>query len=133
MHPAVTAYNGFYTIDGYSGMYSLDYKIKFREIIEPELRKYPSQSAKFDSWGNRCYLFSSELLPLWNHKDYIISKYSNIEINNLELDFEKMKQLPCHYIFSTVKINNYSENRIYFERSFEHKDFPYRIYLYKLI
>ena len=133
LHPAVTAYNGFYTIDGYSGMYSLDYKIKFREIIEPELRKYPSQSAKFDSWGNRCYLFSSELLPLWNHKDYIISKYSNIEINNLEFDFEKMKQLPCHYIFSTVEINNYSVNHIYFERSFEHKDFPYRIYLYKLI
>ena len=28
----------------------------------------------------------------------------HIEINNLEFDFEKMKQLPCHYIFSTVEI-----------------------------
>ena len=61
LHPAVPRYNGFHTIDGYYPIYSLDYKTRFREIIIDELNKVPKLKLKFDNWGNRCYLFSSEL------------------------------------------------------------------------
>ena len=133
LHPAVPVFNGFFTIDGYSGYYDLDYKLKFREVIEPELNKFPKQLDKFDNWGNRCYLFVSELLPLWNHKDYIISKESNILINNLNYNYDKLIKLGCKYIFSTVKINIDNNPHLILQNKFEHREYPYSIYLYSLI
>jgi len=132
LHPGVPAFNGFYTIDGYSNFYSLDYKIRFREIIQPELEKNPSQLNKFDKWGNRCYLFSSELLRVWNHKDYIIPKNSNLVINKLDFNFYKLKELGCEYIISTVEINKVRNPNLVFQKKFEHANLPYSIYLYNI-
>ena len=133
LHPAVPRYNGFYMVGGYASIYSLEYKKKFREVIEKELEKIPLLKNKFDYWGNRCYLFSSELYGKWNHKDKIISKYNSFSINKLDFNIEKLKKLSCNYILSTVEINNYTENSLSFERAFELNDLPYRIYLYKII
>ena len=133
LHPAVPVFNGFFTIDGHSNYYGLDYKLKFREVIESELNKFPKQLRKFDYWGNRCYLFVSELLPLWNHRSYIISKESNILINNLNYNYDKLIKLGCKYIFSTVKINIDNNPHLILQNKFEHREYPYSIYLYSLI
>jgi hypothetical protein len=132
LSPAVPAYNGFFTIDGYSSIYGLNYKKKFREVIGSELQKYPSQLAKFDSWGNRCYLFSSELLSVWNHKDIIIPKNSGIVINKLDYNFNKLKELGCDYILSTVEVDKVQNPNLVFQKKFEHADLPYSIYLYNI-
>tara|TARA_S200000501_G_scaffold69881_1_gene61893 strand:- start:12102 stop:13868 length:1767 start_codon:yes stop_codon:yes gene_type:complete len=133
LHPAVALYNGFYTVDGYATLYSANYKDKFRDAIENELIKMPSQKLKFDNWGNRCYFFSSELIGIWNHKDEIISKNRTLSLENISFDFSKIKKLPCDYIFSTVPINNYELSKLKFVKIFEKKDLPYRIFLYELI
>ena len=61
MNPAVSLFNGFYTVDGYSTDYPLEYKHEFREIIKDELAKDEGVRGYFDDWGNRCYIFSAEL------------------------------------------------------------------------
>lgn len=37
--PAPSLMHGFYTVDGYSNNYSLEYKHRFREVIAAELEK----------------------------------------------------------------------------------------------
>lgn len=132
LHPAVSAYNQFYTIDGYSNYYNINHNIRFRDIIEPEL-KHNKILNKFDHWGNRCYLFSKELLTQWDHKNKIISKNNMIKIDFLDFNFKKLKNMGCEYLFSTVIINVNKNKKIIFEKSFERKDSPYRIYLYRII
>ena len=39
LHPAVSQYNGFYTLDTYNNFYPLTYKYEFRKIITKELEK----------------------------------------------------------------------------------------------
>lgn len=57
--PAPSLMHGFYTVDGYSNNYSLEYKHRFREVIAEELEKNEEVRVYFDLWGNRCYLFNS--------------------------------------------------------------------------
>ena len=56
--PAPALMHGFYTVDGYSNNYPLEYKHRFREVIAPEIEKNEEVRVYFDTWGNRCYLFN---------------------------------------------------------------------------
>lgn len=125
LYPAVATYNGFYTIDGYSNNYSLGYKHKFRKIISAELEKEGSIKSYFDNWGNRCYLFCSEI-----PKKYQIKKDSGLAIQNLEIDVNAMRDLGCKYIFSALPVENCVELGLQFCKVFKNKQTPYEIYLY---
>lgn len=56
--PAVTLYNGFYTLDGYSTNYPLHYKQTFRKIIEAKIGQDSSVRKLYDDWGSKCYFFA---------------------------------------------------------------------------
>jgi hypothetical protein len=133
LHPAVARHNGFYTIDGYSNLYNLDHKNKIESIISQELSKNNLLNNKFRYAGFRCYLFTSELYDIWNHKDKIISKNRNLSISQPEFNYTILKSLPCHYLMSTVKIELSENTPLNFLQSFEKDKLPYRIYLYELI
>lgn len=126
--PAAALYHGFYCTDGYSNNYPLSYKETFREVIAPELAKSDYLKAYFDDWGNRCYLFSSEIPGYFN-----IQKGS-FWYNNLELNTSALKTLGCDYILSAAYIVS-AENMnltLLREEPFETPDSYYRIYLYKI-
>lgn len=126
IQPAIAQYNGFCTLGSYQNLYLLSYKKSFRKIIEKELDKNKKWREYFDYWGNRCYVFSSEL----NKLQYL--KNENKKIYNLELNIPLLKKLNCQYIFSAVKIVNYKNLDLKFLKKFETKDSPWRIYLYKI-
>lgn len=42
--------HGFYTVDGYSNNYPLEYKHRFREVIAAELEKNEEVRVYFDLW-----------------------------------------------------------------------------------
>lgn len=126
IHPSITQYNSFFTLDSYQNNYSLCYKHQFRKIIENELEKSQKWREYFDNWGSRCYVFSSEL------NSFEISKYSNIELNNLRLNTKAFKDMGGEYVFSSVKINNNEENNLLLEKIFETDSSYWRIYLYSV-
>ncbi|MBQ8821655.1 MAG: hypothetical protein IJZ82_03350 [Lachnospiraceae bacterium] len=99
MSPAPSLMHGFYTVDGYSNNYSLEYKHRFRKVIAPELDKVKESAVYFDTWGNRCYLLNSG-----SGNYYMIPKYWNAVYENLDFDMEALKELGCEYIFSAGKI-----------------------------
>ncbi|MCK4695469.1 MAG: hypothetical protein KAT74_06890, partial [Candidatus Cloacimonetes bacterium] len=138
IHPSIAQYNGFYTLDSYQNNYLLDYKDKFRKVIEKELGKSQAGKRWFDEWGNRCYLFSSELQPRLSEISPWPVFFENIKekenkIHNLEINSQALKELGGKYIFSTYEILNTRENDLELLNIFEREDSPWRIYLYKVV
>lgn len=127
MCPVVPLMHGFYTIDGYSNNYPLDYKHEFREIIEEDIKDNYQIEAYYDNWGSRVYLFHSE----WGTY-YLFSKKANAQVENLQFDFDKIRELECEYIFSAVEITDAEDYGLTLEGSFESESSWWRIWVYKL-
>lgn len=128
IHPAITQYNGFYTIDTYNNFYSLTYKHKFREIISPELEKNKKIRTYFDEWGGRCYIFTDEL-----GKNYMYMKTSKKKLNHLELNMEPFVEMGGRYLFSAVPITNAAANHLQLDGVFTAKETVWKIYLYRVV
>lgn len=124
-HPAVAVMNGFYTIDGYSNNYSLDYKHKFREVIAYELSQNEYNRIYFDEWGNRCYIFASDY-----NGNIILGKDNHAVLHDFILQNQKLRELGCRYIFSAGEIAEPELSGLTLCRVFEREDSYYRIYLY---
>jgi len=127
IHPAISQYNGFYTVDTYNNLYPLTYKHAFRKIIEKELAKNKVLREYFDDWGGRLYIFVDEL-----GKKYDYKKNSKKVIQHLELNTEAFKELGGRYFLSAVPILNNEENNLVFKKAFEHPDSAWKIYLYEV-
>ena len=125
IHPAIAAVNGMMTIDGYSNLYPLPYKRKFRNLIEIELGKSPELSKYYDEWGSRAYLFSSEL-----GRSYVIPKNTTKSLENFELNVDALHELGCQYIISSVQIRNAEYLELVGEYSSESA--YYKIFLYRV-
>ncbi|WOX56750.1 DUF6044 family protein [Methanoculleus receptaculi] len=128
MHPAVSQYNGFYTLDSYQVNYPLDYKHSFRKIMEKELAKSEKNRVYFDTWGSRCYLFVSEL------EDNIgmNTRENSKPIQNLEIDSEALYDMGGRYIFSAVEILNHEDNNLELFGVFENDSSPWKIWVYSV-
>ena len=128
--PAAALYNGFYCLDGYSNLYSLEYKHEFREIIAKELDKVEEVRVYFDAWGNRCCLFNAET-----------GNYMMIPGNNggayehLELNTRKMYDMGARYLFAAMPIANAEEMgglTLVREEPFTTPDSYYAVWLYEV-
>ncbi len=128
--PTITQYNGFYTLDSYQTIYDLNYKKAFRRIVEQELKKNDQIRYYFDGWGNRCYLYSSELGK--GFSSFMVSKYENKKIYNLDINIEALKTLGGNFVISSAEIVNHKEIGLIFERSFENEQSWWKLFLYSI-
>lgn len=126
IHPAISQFNGFYTVDSYNNFYPLSYKYQFREIIAAELEKNQTIRTYFDEWGGRCYIFTAEL-----GKRYMFKKNAKVKLKTLQINTEAFKDMGGEYIFSAIPIENASENRLGLMKIFTSAQSPWKIYLYK--
>lgn len=85
----IAQYNGYKTIDGYFYYYPLKHKQDMMEVSKIEMQKIG-----IDNIDNHCDIFSQEL------------RENKHEIKNLELNFDKLKELNTKYIFSSVSIKS---------------------------
>jgi hypothetical protein len=126
MHPSISQYNGFHTLDGYNANYPLEYKHKFREIIEKELDKNKKLKKSFDNWGSRCYLFASDV------GYYFIRTKDSVYPIKIDINTDIIHKLGGRYIFSSYPIVNFKENNIQFLKLFEDESSAWKIYLYEV-
>lgn len=126
--PSAALYHGFYCIDGYSNNYDLEHKHAFRKIIAPELAKNEYLKSNFEGWGNRCYLFSSEIPGYYN-----IEKNS-FWYNQLEINTKALSDMGCDYILSAAYIVNADELNLTLlrEEPFATDTSYYQIFLYQV-
>jgi hypothetical protein len=128
IHPAIAAYNGFYTADMYVGNYPIEYKYKFRKVIASELEKDEKLMSYYDNWGCRVYLFSHEL-----GMRFLYSKKLNKVVSDLNIDSSALLDLGVEYLISAVRIENYLETNLEFSRIFRSKTSAWNIYLYRVV
>jgi len=126
LHPAVSIYNGFYTLDGYYPNYPLAHKKAFRKIIAGEIKKSKGIQMAFDDYGGRCYIFSSEL----ELSNSLYTKNKNSVIKNLDFNTQAFFEMGGRYIISSVEVKNYRENNWELLKVFEDNTSPWRIFLY---
>lgn len=119
--------HGFYTVDGYSTNYPLEYKHKFRRVIAKELDKNEQTKLYFDQWGSRCYLFNGATGNAW-----MLGKKDHIVYENLEFDMDALKELDCEYLFSCGEILNARELGLESLGYYETESSYWGIWLYKL-
>lgn len=125
-HPAVLTYNGISTLDGYLGMYSLEYKENFRKIIAPALERSGYYRNYFDTWGARAYIF-----PGFDSNSYLPSKNLTLPDSNLYIDTEAFKALNGVYLFSRFEISNARELSLSLMGRYTEEASPYVIYVYQ--
>lgn len=126
--PAPALMHGFYTVDGYSNNYPLDYKHDFRRVIAAELDKSPETAVYFDKWGNRCYLFNSQTGNYW-----MLERGSGVVYEGLEFDMEALAELGCEYLFSGGEIVDAAQMGLEPMGYFETDSSYWGIWLYKLM
>lgn len=127
MHPAIAQYNGMRTIDGYVNFYPLSYKVAFRQVIAGELDKSDPLQRYFDKWGNRVYLFSSEL-----GKHYDFTKDRQVPIRHLAIDVAQLKRIGASYVLSAVPIRNAADIGLHYEKTFHDSRSAWDIRLYRV-
>lgn len=125
MYPAVAEYNGFYCIDGYMSDYPLSYKHAFRPIIAHELQKDEFLSMYYGTWGNRCYLLSSE-----NGLTFLRRKDCDFSISNFDINVSVLSNLGCQYIFSAVPLPNLKG--LSYINSYDFPSSYWRVYVYQI-
>ncbi len=126
--PAPSLMHGFYTVDGYSNNYPLEYKHRFRRVMEKELEKNPETAVYFDTWGSRCYLYSGE-----SGSEWMLGKDRHIVYDNLEFDMDALKALGCEYLFSCGEILNAGELGMELMGYFETETGYWGVWLYEVI
>lgn len=131
INPAAALYNGFYTLDGYSNFYDLDYKHEFREIIADELEKSEETRVYFDAWGNRCYLLNAET----GNYMMIEKNGGNSSYQSLELNTKKMYEMGARYLFAAMPVDNWEHLGLVpvREEPFETPESYYAIWVYKIL
>jgi hypothetical protein len=126
-HPSIAQFSGFSTLDSYQNNYPLAYKHQFRKIIEPELLKSESLRAYFDNWGNRCYMFSSEM-----NMNFDVRSNDNLVLKDFDFDHAALKSMGCAYIISVVEILGFESKGLHLHKELVHSNYPYRILVYSL-
>jgi len=131
--PAIALYNGFYTVDGYAVNYPLEYKHKFRKIIEKHLNQYevkkvdPSRKNHrfiFDNWGSKLYILNASS----QHDSYIKgAKFKKLDINTLALC-----NLNANYIFSGYAIVEKEKLHLELKKKYTSTKYNRNIYVYQL-
>lgn len=126
--PAPALMHGFYTVDGYSNNYSLEYKHAFRRVIAAELDKSQEAAVYFDTWGNRCYLFNSVTGTSW-----MLKKGNSVRYEGLQFDMKALAGLGCDYIFSGAEIADAESMGLDLMGYFESETSYWGIWLYSYI
>ena len=87
LDPMIAVMSNIKVIDGYYTQYPLNYKIKFRKIIQEELKMNESTRNYYDAWGSKLYAFY--------HDE-----------NNLKINFDEAKNLGAAFVLSSFQIND---------------------------
>ncbi len=110
--PEVAQYNGFSTIDGYFYYYSKAYNQTIYAIDKKERKKTGDLKKE-----NHCILVCNDI------------KVGKKVIDNLELDFDKMKSIGTRYLFSIREIKN---DRLESKGRFSAKESKGSVFVYQI-
>jgi hypothetical protein len=129
--PSIAEYNGMYTLDALLSIYDIKYKREFRRLFAGEIAKSKDIQQYYDGWGNRCYIFSSELGT--RHQSFNCSKFDQKSISHFDFNKAAFADMGGKYLISGVEIKNSETVGLHLEKIFKDKTSWWDIYLYSII
>ncbi len=99
--PAISAFHGLRTIDGYLANYQLESKHQIRAVIADELEKDPHIRDLFHFWGNKAYFFNA------SHQEWVypFRQMFDSKITQLDYQWDFLKtNLNTQYILSAGEV-----------------------------
>ena len=130
--PAISQFNGFYTLDGYMVNYPLPYKHEFRKIIAKFLdNNHVFYKDLYDGWGSKLYLFDNNVQYAY-YNEFIIRGTHNQFYDNLDLNVSQIAKMGGNYILSAQKIKDPENYQLTFLKTFKHIDSLWSITLYEV-
>jgi hypothetical protein len=121
LEPAVSLYNGFYTVDGYSANFPLGYKHKFRKVIASEI---DGSKNLYDDWGSKAYILAPTIT---------LSNYTKDTLETKPIfDVSALCELKTNYIISSYEFNLNALQNLTFIKSFLGNKDSWNIYLYHI-
>lgn len=130
INAAIGQHSGFHSLDALQSVYELEHKAAFARIIQPELDKSAVLDRYFTLWGNRCYLFSSELGR--EDEAFNISKDAGRVIKELDVNTAAIRAMGGRYVLSALPVENAASIEWQLLDTFSRPDSYWKIYLYKL-
>jgi Protein of unknown function (DUF6044) len=127
-YPAVANFNGFKTVGSFSAYYPLEFKNRFRKIIEKELEQNSELSTYFENKGSALFLFDNEIGTHYSDQEYL---KQNLEKITCDLDMVELKKFGVKYLFSTVEIENAIQRNLTEIYQSKNSD-CYRMFVYKM-
>jgi len=128
--PSIAQYNGMYTLDGLLSIYDLHYQQEFRRIFAGEIARSRDIQQYYDGWGNRCYIFSSELGM--RNGAYNSNKFDHKSISHFDFNKDAFTEMGGKYLISGVEIKNAEDVGLHLEKEFTDKVSWWDIYLYSV-
>lgn len=125
IHPAVSLYNGFYTVDGYAPNYPLSYKHQFTKLVEKNFLLNPNAYSFIEKWGSKCYLIAG----VYDYDEY---QYG-AAIEKFYFNTELFYTMRGRYLLSGYEIKNAAENHLVLKKVFTSTESYWTVYLYKII
>ena len=128
--PAVSQYNGFYTLDSYQNNYPLAYKHQFENIEREELNKNATNKRFYEEFGNMCYIFPAEVA----YTNLFFADFNkNKVLHNLTLNHEAMKAMHCEYVLSSAKIEHCEKSGLQYLHCFIDPESHWDVWLYQVM
>lgn len=124
--PAVSAFNGLKSLDGYIQIYSQEKKSQTYKVVQKELEKDPSLRDHLLKWGNKCY-FQNAQYP----DDYFMYKWrAEDPLDEPDFDYQYLRDsLGATHILSALPIITH---QLRFVEKFEDESSAWNVYLYSL-
>lgn len=129
INPGVALFNGFYCLDGYSVNYRLSYKKKWREIVKKELMKNKNHRKFFDYWGSRVYIVHHNYT---SYRPQELTIDTTDYVDNIQIDYEKLKKLGGDYLFSKYKIKTPNPHLKLEKVFYSDIDDSFQVFLYSI-
>ena len=137
----VPLYSGFYTQDGYLNNYPVEYKDRFRNVIEPDLDAEGLVPAmmrgKFDWNGNFLYIYTKELAWYQLGERFMTRGEAQYRLHSaypihMASDLGGFYQYGVRYLLSAVEIADAWKNGLSLLGVFADDNSPYIIRLYRI-
>lgn len=128
LNPAVLAYSGIATLDGYLGFYPQSYKEEFIKLIQPSYDRVEEWRSYYGEWGARAYLYAGSGESIYN-------PYRNQPLSDrhLYIDGEQFKKMGGTWLFSRYELENMEELGFLLQGIYTEESSPYTIYLYRAV
>jgi hypothetical protein len=127
IHPAVPLYNGLTCIDGYLPDFPLQHKLRFRKLIEPEIRNNRQLLEYFDNWGSRCYAFTCSL-----QRDFMISNDDDRVIPEPNFSWDIFRSMGGRWVLSSAAIDLDPASPLTLRGTYDHANSWRRVFLYEV-